>query len=47
MVSVRYNSSIRLAMGNAAQCAKEVADFITLPFDQDGVAVAIEKFLLG
>ena len=40
-------AAIGVAMGNAAQCAKEVADFITLPFDQDGVAVAIEKFLLG
>jgi len=39
-------SAIGVAMGNAAQCAKDVADFITLPYDQDGVAVALEKFLL-
>jgi len=39
-------AAIGVAMGNAAQCAKDVADFITLPYDQDGAAVAIEKFLL-
>lgn len=40
------HAAIGVAMGNAAQCAKDVADFISLPYDQDGVAVAIEKFLL-
>lgn len=39
-------AAIGVAMGNAVPCAKEVADFITLPYDQDGAAVAIEKFLL-
>lgn len=40
-------SGIGVAMGNAPDYVKELADFVTLPFDQDGVAVAIEKFVLN
>ncbi len=40
-------SGIGVAMGNASDDLKAIADFVTLPFDQDGVAVAIEKFVLG
>lgn len=40
------HAAIGVAMGNAAQCAKDVADYISAPYDQDGVAEAIEKFLL-
>ena len=40
-------AAIGVALGNAAQCAKEVADFIAPRYDEDGAAVAIEKFLLG
>ncbi|MDK2942787.1 MAG: hypothetical protein PWP56_2300, partial [Acetobacterium sp.] len=34
------------AVGNASDDVKAVAKEITLPFDQDGVAHAIEKFAL-
>ena len=40
-------SGIGVAMGNAPQWLKDQADFVTAPFDQDGVAVAIEKYILG
>lgn len=40
-------SGIGVAMGNAPDEIKALADFVTLPFDQDGVAVAIEKFVLN
>lgn len=39
-------AAIGVALGNAAQCAKDVADFIAPRYDEDGAAVAIEKFLL-
>jgi Cof subfamily protein (haloacid dehalogenase superfamily) len=35
-----------VAMGNAPQPVKEIADWIAPDVEQDGVAVAIEKFLL-
>lgn len=35
-----------IAMGNAADCLKEKADFITGDYQEDGVAQAIEKFIL-
>lgn len=41
------HAAIGVAMGNAAQCAKDVADYISLPYDEDGVAEAIGKFLLN
>ena len=37
---------IRVAMGNAAECIKENADYITDINNEDGVAKAIEKFIL-
>ncbi len=39
-------SGIGVAMGNASEHIKAAADYVTLPYDQDGVAVAIEKFVL-
>lgn len=39
-------SGVGVAMGNAPDEIKAIADFVTLPFDQDGVALAIEKFVL-
>lgn len=36
-----------VAMGNAVPEIKALANFITAPNTQDGVAVAIEKFVLG
>lgn len=39
-------SGIGVAMGNALQEVKEVADYITLTNNEDGVAEYIEKFIL-
>lgn len=39
-------AGIGVAMGNAAEWIKEKADFVTAPFNEDGVAKAIEKYLL-
>lgn len=39
-------SGLGVAMGNAPDWVKEQADFVTLSNEQDGVAVAIEKFVL-
>lgn len=34
-----------IAMGNAVQAAKEAADFVTASNDEDGIAIALERFL--
>lgn len=39
-------SGIGVAMGNAPDEVKEQADYVTAPFDQEGAAAAIERFLL-
>lgn len=39
-------AGIGVAMGNAALLIKEAADFISLTNEEDGVAYAIEKFVL-
>ena len=39
-------AGIGVAMGNAEDSVKEAADFVTLPNYEDGVAYAIEKFVL-
>jgi len=36
-----------VAMGNAADAVKRAADATTLSNDEDGVAVAIERYVLG
>lgn len=36
-----------IAMGNAQEPVKKSADYITLTNEEDGVAVAVEKFFLG
>ena len=36
-----------IAMGDAPDELKEVADFVTAPVEQDGLAVAIEQFVLS
>lgn len=33
-------------MGNAVEKIKEIADYITLPNDEDGIADYLEKFIL-
>ena len=40
-------AGLGVAMGNAAPEVKEAADYITLTNEEDGVAAAIEKFVLS
>ena len=40
------NVGFRVAMGNAYSCLKEQADYIAPDYREDGVADAIEKFVL-
>jgi hydroxymethylpyrimidine pyrophosphatase-like HAD family hydrolase len=40
-------AKIGVAMGNAPQHVRDVADYIAPPYDQDGAADAIEKFVLN
>lgn len=40
-------SGLKIAMGNAIDELKSIADFIAPSVDDDGVAVVIEKFILG
>jgi Cof subfamily protein (haloacid dehalogenase superfamily) len=39
-------AGLGIAMGNAPDCVKEIADYITLSNDEDGVAYAIMKYIL-
>lgn len=39
-------AGIGVAMGNSPEWVKAAADFVSLPYNQDGVAQAIEKFIL-
>lgn len=39
-------AGLGIAMGNAFESIKEIADYITDSNDEDGVAKAIEKFVL-
>lgn len=39
-------AGFKVAMGNAPDEVKAIADFVTTSIDEDGVAVAIEKFIL-
>lgn len=38
---------LKIAMGNAAKELKSIADFVAPSVEDDGVAVVIEKFILG
>ena len=40
-------SGMAVAMGNAADKLKIVADYVTLSNDEDGVAYAVEKLLFA
>lgn len=44
--SMLIAAGLGVAMGNAQDCVKEIADYITDSNDEDGVAKAIEKFVL-
>lgn len=37
---------LKVAMGNAVQDLKEIADYIAPSVDEDGIADVIEKFVL-
>lgn len=39
-------AGLGVAMGNAVEEVKEIADYVTLTNEEDGVAAAIEKFVL-
>lgn len=45
-ISMIEYAGMGIAMGNAAECLKEKADYITGDYQEDGVAQAIEKFIL-
>jgi Cof subfamily protein (haloacid dehalogenase superfamily) len=46
-ISMLKYAELGVAMDNGESCAKEAAQYITASNDQDGVAKAIEKFILG
>ena len=41
------NAGIKVAMGNASQKLKSIADYICPSIDKDGLSCAIEKFIKG
>lgn len=45
-VAMLQAAGLAVAMGNADDNVKEIADFVTTSNNEDGVAVAIEKFVL-
>lgn len=46
-ISMIKYAGLGVAMGNAEEKVKKYADFVTASNDEDGVAVAIEKFILA
>lgn len=46
-VTMMQMAGIGVAMGNAEDSLKEIADYVTLTNDEDGVAFAIEKLIWG
>ena len=45
-ISLLSSAGLAIAMGDTPDELKEVADFITLDVDHNGLAAAINKFLL-
>ncbi len=45
-ISLLSSVGLAIAMGNAPDEVKAVADYVTLDVDHSGLAAAIEKFLL-
>ena len=45
-ISMLKYAGLGIAMGNGEQCAKEIAQYVTATNEEDGVADAIEKFIL-
>ncbi len=46
-LSMLKYATIGIAMGNAMECAKEVANHITMSNDEDGIAYMLDKILRG
>lgn len=46
-IDMLQKAGIGVAMGNALDCAKEVADYVTDTNENDGVAKAIQKFVFN
>ena len=40
------NSAVGIAMGNAAQDIKDISNYVTKNFDEDGVAYAINNYII-
>jgi Cof subfamily protein (haloacid dehalogenase superfamily) len=45
-ISMIEYAGLGVAMGNAEQCLKDKADYVTADYMDDGVAMVIEKFIL-
>ncbi len=45
-ISLLFSVGLAIAMGNAPDEVKAVADYVTLDVDHSGLAAAINKFLL-
>lgn len=46
-LSMLQAAGFSVAMGNAAPHIQAAADAVTLPYDQDGAAIAIERYILN
>lgn len=46
-ISMLTGAGVGVAMGNAPDDVKAIANYVTDPIDKDGAAKAIEKFVLG
>lgn len=44
-IEMLHAAGIKIAMGNATEKLKEIADFITKTVDEDGVPYAVQKFI--
>ena len=45
-ISLLSKAGLAIAMGNAHEELKKIADHVTLDVEQDGLAVAIKQFLV-
>ena len=46
MIPLLMACGLKIAMGNAYEELKSIADYVAPPIEEDGVADAIEKFIL-
>ena len=44
-IDMLQSAGIKIAMGNASAKLKEIADFVTLDVENDGVCLAVEKYI--